>query len=256
MNQVLLVEHPTPQIAILTMNRPEKRNALNVELIEALDQAVAAQVADPGCRVLILRGAGKVFCAGLDLQEAADSAVARRSGRALATLYHNLYRAPLVTIAAAHGAAIGGGTGLIAACDLAIVADDLRLGYPEVQRGLSPALILVLLRRRIAWRDLRELLFVGDMIDAAQVVRIGLANRAVPAAELARAAAEMATAACQGAPGAIARSKALMAEIDPIERELEAALRMHLEARDSEEGREGIAAFLEKRPPRWALRGV
>jgi methylglutaconyl-CoA hydratase len=202
MSEVLLIDEANPAVSVLTLNRPEKRNALSIELIEALGRAVKAASSDPNRRALILRGAGEVFCAGLDLQEAADLGNAHRSAQSLAALLRDLYSLPIVTIAAAHGAAFGGGGGLVAACDLAIVADDMRLGYPEVHRGLAPALVMCLLRRQIRGRALRELLLLGQSVDASEAVRMGLANRAAPRASVFSVAMEMAE---QAARGALAR---------------------------------------------------
>jgi methylglutaconyl-CoA hydratase len=249
----MLADNSNPSVSVLTLSRPENRNALNIELIEALDAAVHAAEAQPTTRAIILCGAGAVFCAGLDLHEAADASIAHRSAESLAKLYRSLYHSPLVTIAAAHGSAYGGGAGLIAACDLAILTDDIKLGYPEVRRGLVPALVMCLLRRKISGRDLRQLLLLGETVDAAEAMRIGLANRVVPAESLMNLAMEMATQICLSAPGAIARTKSLIGELENLDADIETALRSHVAARSSEEAAEGMAAFREKRLPRWSL---
>src|SRR6476660_5045200 len=126
--QVVLIDSSDPAITIVTLNRPDKRNAMSVELIERLREAVETATRDLARRVLIIRGAGPTFCAGLDLKEASDPNVSHRSAEALAAVYQSVCATPLVTIAAAHGVAVGGGAGLVAACDFAVVSDDLRLG--------------------------------------------------------------------------------------------------------------------------------
>jgi len=252
----LLIDHTEAEIVWLTLNRPHRRNALNLSLIESLNRAIRSAASDSRCRVLILRGSGKIFCAGLDLHEAADSAANHSSAESLARLYRNLVRTPVLTIAAAHGGAYAGGAGLIAACDLAIIADDMLIGYPEVHRGLVPALVSCLLRRDISGRNLRELLLLGRNISAEQAVRIGLANRSVPQDMVNDLAAQLARQACAGAPGAMAQAKSLLAELDGIDHQLDVAMEFHLTARDSAEAREGMAAFGQKRPPRWPPRSA
>jgi methylglutaconyl-CoA hydratase len=153
---------------------------------------------------------------------------------------------------------MGGGVGLLAACDLVVAADDLRVGFPEVRRGLVAALVTALLRRQLSDRVLRELVLLGRTITAAEALSVGLANRVVPPDRLMDEAASLATQAVRGAPGAIARTKRLLDDLAarPIVDELGRALQYHLEARDAAEAAEGIAAFLEKREPRWDVRPV
>lgn len=250
----LLIEASDPAITLLTLNRPQRRNALNIDLMDALRDAVVAASADRARRVIILRGAGPVFCAGLDFHEATAPENAHRSSESLANLYRAICASPLVTIAAAHGAALGGGAGLIAACDFAIAADDLRLGYPEVHRGLVAAVVTCLLRRQLSDRQIRELILLGQTLTADQALALELVSRTVPATSLDDTAIQLAREVCQGAPGAIARTKELLNRLHPIDQEIALALEVHREARNSAEAQEGIAAFLEKRPPRWGTR--
>jgi methylglutaconyl-CoA hydratase len=246
----LLTTTTDPAITTLTLNRPDRRNALNIELLDSLHTAITTPA--PTTRVLILNAAGPAFCAGLDFHEAADPALAHRSAQALADVYRALCTSPLLTVAAAHGAAMGGGAGLLAACDFAFAADDLSLAYPEVRRGLVAALVTCLLRRQLADRQIREIILVGQTLPAAQAKARGLVTQVVPANKLQSATLAFAQQARQGAPGAIARTKQLLEQLNPITPALEAALKFHLEARNSEEAAEGIQAFLEKRPPRWS----
>jgi methylglutaconyl-CoA hydratase len=250
---LVLLATDDPQVATLTLNRPDKRNALSVQLIEELRQAVVAAGRDSARRVLILRGAGPAFCAGLDLSEASDPTSNRRSAHALAALYQQICESPLVTIVAAQGAALGGGAGLLASCDLAIAADDLQIGFPEVRRGLVAALVTCLYRRQLGDRTLRELVLLGRSVDAARAQSLGLVTKVVAGDQLAQAAMELAREACLGAPGAVARTKRLLDRqgVRTIAEDLKLALEYHLEARDSTEAAEGMAAFREKRPPRW-----
>jgi methylglutaconyl-CoA hydratase len=252
---ILLIDDTDPTRRICTLNRPAKRNALSIELAERLADAIES-ADEPRRRVLILRGNGPVFCAGLDLQEAADASNSQRSARALARLYLCLARSPLITIATAQGGAFGGGAGLLPACDFAVAGDDLRIGFPEVHRGLIAGLVTALLLRQLPQRRVRELILLGRTIGAQEAREIGLIHSIVLTSTLAIAANDLATAASHGAPGAIARTKQLLNDLSarPLEEDIERALKDHLAARNSAESKEGIAAFLEGRKPNWPLR--
>ena len=251
---VVLVEKQTPQITLLTLNRPERRNALTIELMTELTAAIENAAADPEQRVLVLRGAGKAFCTGLDLQEAAKHdphATAEMVARTLLTLAET----KLITIATVHGAAVAGGAGIMSACDFVIAAEHTKIGYPEVRRGLVAGLVMTFLRRQLRERDLRELLLASELISAERAREIGLVNRVVPAGELESETQKIVASILQGAPGALTSSKRLMEELwsTSVRKDIEVALRHHMEARESPESKEGIAAFNEKRPPSWTL---
>ncbi|HEV2841056.1 MAG TPA: enoyl-CoA hydratase-related protein [Chthoniobacterales bacterium] len=250
---VVLVEKQTPQITLITLNRPERRNALTIELMSELAGAVENAAAEPAQRILILRGAGKAFCTGLDLEAAADSSKAHATAEMVARVLLALAETRLVTIATVHGAAVAGGAGIMSACDFVIAAERTKIGYPEVRRGLVAGIVMTFLRRQLRERDLRELLLASELIEAGRAREIGLVNRVVPAHELEAEAQKIAASVLQGAPGAISNSKRLMDELwsSSVKEDIESALRHHMEARESDEAREGIAAFLEKRPPKW-----
>lgn len=255
MAEACLIDTTDPEIVLVTLSRPDKRNALSIELIGQLTEAITEASGNPARRVLVLRGTDPVFCAGLDLKEASDPALADQSSHKLADLYTALCQCPLVTIAAAQGAAFGGGAGLLAACDLVVAAEDLRIGFPEVHRGLVAALVTCMVRRQLGERAVRELVLLGQSVPATRALSLGLVNRVVPAARLMDEAIAVAREACHGAPGAIARTKRLLDDLSPrpIAEDLRLALKYHLEARESAEAAEGVSAFLEKRPPRWSL---
>lgn len=252
---LVLIEKDGPATTVLTLNRPAKRNALNLELLAALCLAVAAAEKDPAQRVLILQGAGPVFCAGLDLDEAADPDRASRSAELVARSLLALSQTSLATIAVVHGAALAGGAGLMSACDFAVATADAKIGYPEPRRGLVAALVMTFLRRQLRERDARELLLTGEPVSAAAAREIGLVNRVVSDLAAARAEAKkFAAAVMQGAPPAVAHTKQLLADLWPrsVPDDLAHALNFHQAARHSPEAQEGLAAFREKRPPRWA----
>ena len=246
----VLVERKDPHITIVTLNRPERRNALTIELLMELTAAIEAAAADVNQRVLILRGAGLAFSTGLDLK--ATSPVHATAEMVAKTLIA-LSQTRLITIAAVHGAAVAGGAGLMSACDFVIAAEGTKIGYPEVRRGLVAGLVMTFLRRQVGERNTRELLFGSELIDAERAREIGLVNRVVVQNDLMSKAQKFADSVLQGAPGALAQTKKLIEELwsSSVQEDVELALKYHLQARESEEAREGIAAFNEKRKPKW-----
>jgi methylglutaconyl-CoA hydratase len=208
-------------------------------------------------RIAILRGAGKAFCTGLDLQEV-TRLDPQTTAETVARLLLALAETRLVTIAMVHGAAVAGGAGVMSACDFVIATDHTRIGYPEVRRGLVASLVMTFLRRQLRERDLRELLLASELINAERAREIGLVNRVVPVAELESEVQKTIASILQGAPGAISNSKRLMEQLWPtsVRQDIERCLSHHLDARESTEAIEGIAAFNEKRPPNWAAGGT
>src|ERR1041385_2176061 len=235
---VVLIEKQTPQITVLTLNRPERRNALTIELMNELAAAVENAAADPAQRILILRGAGKAFCTGLDLQEAAIKDP-HDTANAAAHLFLTLAETRLVTIATVHGAAVAGGAGIMSACDFVIAAERTQIGYPEVRPGLAAGLVMTFLRRQLRERDLREVLLASELFEADRAREIGLVNRVVPLSELDIETQKIVASVLQGAPGAISNSKRLLEQLWSIsvKEDLERALRHHMEARESPEAR-------------------
>jgi methylglutaconyl-CoA hydratase len=252
---VVLVEKLTPEISLLTLNRPERRNALTLELLNELVAAINAASEQEQQRVLILRGAGAAFCTGLDLKEAADVTKAHATADMVAKTLVTLSQTHLVTIAAVHGAAVAGGAGIMSACDFVVAAERTKIGYPEVRRGLVAGLVLTFLRRQLRERDIRELLLGSELIDAERAQKIGLVNRVVGPDEVLIEARKFADAALQGAPGALKQTKKLIEKLwsTSVREDVELALKYHMQARESEEACEGIAAFNEKRKPNWAV---
>src|SRR6202158_5463406 len=250
---VVLIEKQSPQIAIVTLNRPERRNALTIELLNELIAVIKVASDEPHERVLILRGAGAAFCTGLDLKEAANERNAHVTAEMVAKTLVTLSQTRLITIAAVHGAAVAGGAGLMSACDFVIAAEGTKIGYPEVRRGLVAGLVMTFLRRQIGERNMRELLLGSELIDAERAREIGLVNRVVARDDLMSAARKFADSVLQGAPDALAQTKRLIEELwsSSVKEDVDLALKYHLQARESAEAREGIAAFNKKRPPKW-----
>ncbi len=211
---VLIVERPDEATAILTFNRPDRRNALTIELLQLLCGALESLAAEPQRRVVILRGAGAAFCAGLDLYEAAQIEVAQESALWVARTFQALAASPLVTIAAVHGAAYAGGAGLMACCDFVIAAEGTQICFPEVRRGLLPALATAALRSHLCDGDLRELLLLAEPVDAQRALCMGLVRRVVSADRLLTEAQEIAATILKGGPESVRQTKRLLGELD------------------------------------------
>src|SRR6266550_5133623 len=250
---VVLIEKKTPQITTVTLNRPERRNTLTLELLNELVAAIKVSSDQTSERVLILRGAGAAFCTGLDLKEAADPKKAHATAEMVANTLVALSQTRLITIAAVHGAAVAGGAGIMSACDFVVAAKGTKIGYPEVRRGLVAGLVMIFLRRQVGERNMRELLLGSELIDADRAREIGLVNRVVTQADLMSEAQKFADSVLQGAPGALAQTKRLVEELwwRSVKEDVDLALKYHMQARESAEAREGIAAFNEKRRPSW-----
>ncbi|PYL93568.1 MAG: enoyl-CoA hydratase/isomerase family protein [Verrucomicrobia bacterium] len=250
---VVLIEKQSPQITVVTLNRPERRNSLTIELLNELVASIKVASDQADERVLILRGAGAAFCTGLDLKEAADRKKAHMTAELVAKALTTLAETRLVTIAAVHGAAVAGGAGIMSACDFVVAAEKTKIGYPEVRRGLVAGLVMTFLRRQIGERNMRELVLGGELIDAERARGIGLVNRVVAPNQLMIEAQKFADSVLQGAPNAIVQTKRLIEELwsTSVKEDVDLALKHHMRARESAEAREGIAAFNERRKPDW-----
>lgn len=250
-------------VAVLTLNRPARRNALDEGLIARLTQSLQRLDAAADVRVVVIKGAGGNFCAGGDVEwmkRLAASSPQRNEADALvlAGLLRTLDLLSKPTIALAHGAVYGGGVGLIAACDAAIASQSATFCLSEVKLGLIPAVIGPYLVRAVGTRQARRIALTAEVVDAERAARIGLVQEVAPHEGLAAAADRVVEAILLGAPGALAETKALMHfyEGRPIDAELTRESARRLAARRaSAEGREGLSAFLEKRAPAWRAAG-
>ncbi|HEX3600776.1 MAG TPA: enoyl-CoA hydratase/isomerase family protein [Lacipirellulaceae bacterium] len=254
MSDLVLKETIERGIVAVTLNRPDRRNALSVDLLERLCSTIDELSSDPSLRVAIMRGAGTVFSAGLDLHEAADTSLIDRSAAAISRVLDRLRTSPVVMIAAVQGGAFAGGAGLMAACDIVIAATDAKIGFPEVRRGLLPALISDVLRYKVREGDLRELFLAGETIDAIRAREIGLVQRVVPADQLFNEAVSIARSVARGGPQTIRQTKTLLNGMfqPAADQSGPDLVETHLTARHSAEAREGLAAFAEKREPKWS----
>lgn len=260
MNHPLVLRDNQGPIAVLTLNRAEKRNALSRTLIAALSDTLDRIATEPGTRAVVLAAAGPVFCAGMDLKEASepdDTTEAQQRAvddtQAIAHLIDQVHKFPRPVVAALHGDAYGGGAGLALACDLVVMADSARLGYPEVRRGLVAAIVVHDLVRQVGDRRARELLLTGEPVTAEIAGRWTLVNRVVPADRCRDEAVALAHSLIGAAPFALATTKRLLDEAANRLDNLRGASAVTAAVRDSDEAREGMRAFLEKRPPRWKI---
>ncbi|GBD36745.1 2,3-dehydroadipyl-CoA hydratase [bacterium HR36] len=253
----LVLMHTESPATIITLNRPDKRNALNRTLVEQLRVAWEQATADPETRVVILAATGPAFCAGMDLAELAetldrpdDIELIHTDTQRLAQLYEQIYTCPKPTIAAVQGPALAGGAGLVAVCDLAIATPQAKFGYPEVRRGLVAAMVLPHLLRLVGERIARELLIGGELLEAERACQIGLVNAIVSESDLMPTALQWARRCALGGPQALAKTKELLRRFSPFASACLAAAESAA-ARLQVECREGLRAFLEKRPAPW-----
>jgi methylglutaconyl-CoA hydratase len=242
--------------AVLTLNRPDKRNALSRALIAELTAAVDRAASDPAVRAVILTGAGSAFCAGMDLDElrgtltdTADQVWA--DAHALSTLYDKLYTLPKPTLAAVNGPAMAGGAGFVTVCDLAVAVPTAKFGYPEVRRGLVAAMVMPHLLRLVGERAARWMLLAGELIDAAEAKRIGLINDVVEPAKLMDIAQAWAKTCAEGGPKALTKTKELLRGCSRQSLSIADMAKASAEPRLTDECKHGLAAFFDKRPAPW-----
>ncbi|GIW79044.1 MAG: enoyl-CoA hydratase [Gemmatales bacterium] len=259
MSESLATYELQPPAAIITLNRPEKRNALSRALIDALYAAFSQAQAASEVRCVILTGAGKVFCAGMDLQELAESLGDDGKEKVwddalrLAKLYDLIYTLPKPTLAVVNGPAVAGGAGLVTVCDLALATPEAKFGYPEVRRGLVAAMVMPHLLRHVGERIGRYLLLTGELIDADEACRVGLINGVVPSGEIMNRARLWARSLAEGGPEALAKTKALLQQFSRQALSVEEAAKESAAPRLTRECQEGLKAFFEKRPAPWAV---
>jgi methylglutaconyl-CoA hydratase len=245
-------------IATITLNRPEKRNAISYELIEDMLGALR-EVAQSSAQILILTGAGKAFCSGMDLDNL-KTLIGRTAEQSLADtqtmarLFRTLYDFSKPTIAAVNGPAIAGGTGLATLCDFTLAVPEAKFGYTEVRIGFVPAIVSTFLLRQVGEKIARDLLLTGRLFDAAEAQRIGLVNEVVPADHLMARAHALAALLMENSPASLRYTKRLLstaarAEVDA---QIEGAIQENAAVRSTPDFREGISAFLEKRKPQWS----
>src|SRR3954451_13349900 len=245
-------------VASITLNRPDKRNAISFQLVDELLRALD-EIQKASAHAVILTGSGKAFCAGMDLEELKsllgkthDENV--KDSTRMAGMFRRLYEFPIPTIAAVNGAAIAGGTGLATMCDFTLAIPEAKFGYTEVRIGFVPAIVSSILVWQVGHKIARDLLLTGRIFDAAEACRLGLANEVVEAAGLINRARELALALMENSPTSLRLTKKLINGFISVQldAQIEQAVEENAQIRQTEDFREGVASFLEKRKPRWS----
>jgi methylglutaconyl-CoA hydratase len=256
---ILLSEHDN--IATLTLNRPEKRNAVSFQLVADVMAALDAVEKTADSQVLIITGAGKAFCAGLDLEDL-QKLIGKtheqnlEDSRTMAGLFRRIYDFPKPTIAAVNGHAIAGGTGIATMCDFTLAVPEARFGYTEVRIGFVPAIVSSYLVFQVGHKIARDLLLTARLFDAAEAYRFGLVNEVVAPADLIPRAHALAGLLLENSPSSVRATKQLINSFikDRLDAQVAAAVEDNARIRTTADFREGIAAFLEKRKPEWTGR--
>jgi len=246
-------------LAILTLNRPDKRNAMNGAMIQELDQVLQTLANDKTVKVLLIKGSGEHFCAGADISwmktvGTLSKEENQRDAEALADLLFHLYEFPKPTIVMAHGTVLGGGLGILSVCDIALAADTCTFGFPEVKIGIAPSTISPYVIAAIGARAAHYYFLTGIRFGAEEALRIGLVHQVADQQALYQTGHALAQTLLQNAPEALCAVKQLIHRVanEKISPELGHYTAEHLAAlRTSSEAQEGLAAFLEKRAPQW-----
>jgi methylglutaconyl-CoA hydratase len=255
MKDVIVHLERTPGVATITLDSPHNRNALSRQMLAELDQHLTAALDDPDVRVIVLTGAGPVFCSGADLKERRDTGTPPRDRRSgLVPILTAMWDAPKPIVGRINGAARAGGVGLVAACDIAVAAESATFAVNEVRIGVIPATIAVVLVPKIGATRALELCLTGDVFDARTAVTHGLLAAVAPDGGLDEAVGRCVTSLLKGAPEALAACKRLVRDVPKLSMDAAFVEMAERSARSfaSEEAREGMTAFAEKRPPRWA----
>jgi methylglutaconyl-CoA hydratase len=243
----------------VTLNRPDVRNAFNEQLIAEITAWAADAARDDTVRAVVLAGAGKVFCAGADLEWMSRMVAAGHDeniadARALGAMFEALDTIPIPIVGRLHGAALGGGAGLAAVCDVAIASEDCVFGFTEVKLGILPAVISPYVVAKVGQSAARQLCLTGKRFSAARAREIGLVHEVAPAANLDTLVSQYVDEIMSGGRAAIAATKTLLAAVagHPPAQVAGLTAEAIAEQRVSPEGQEGMRAFLDRRPPAWA----
>lgn len=258
MNYSTIAVADNARIRTITLHRPERRNAMipemQMELIAAMEDAATSD-----CRVLVLAGAGEAFCAGLDLSalqqmQGKSAAEHRAEAERVARLFVTLYELPMPTIAAVHGPAIAGGTGLATICDFTLATPAAKFGFTEVRIGFVPALVSAFLALQVGDKRSRDLLLTGRLFGAEEALQLGLVTEVVAPDQLATRVKTLADTLIANSPESLSATKRLMAAQNRpwLDAAIASAMEANAQSRETADFREGVAAFLEKRKPVWA----
>jgi methylglutaconyl-CoA hydratase len=247
----------TGHLSTVTLNRPEKRNAISIQMIAELHAALD-EIEKTYTRVVILTGVGKAFCAGIDLdylqaiarQTAAEN---QEDSKRIAKMFRKIWSYSRPMIAAVNGHALAGGCGIATLCDFTLAVPEAKFGYTEVKIGFLPAIVSVFLTRQVGEKRARDLLLTGRLVEAQEAKELGLVNEIVPAENLMKRANELAETILAASPSSVTRAKHLLVSsaTASVDHDLERAVLESARVRCTPDFKEGIAAFLEKRKPIW-----
>src|ERR1022692_4109339 len=242
------------RVATITLDSPANANALSTALVIQLREAVERALAEPGVTVIVLTGAGRVFCSGADLKEARTSPASAPG--LMAGALQLLWDSAKPVICRVNGSTRAGGIGLVAVCDIAIAVESATFAFSEVRIGVAPAVISVPCLRRMPSRAAAEYFLTGEVFDAARATEIGLLTRAVPALDLDGETDRYAAMLLRGAPGAMAATKSVLRDVpaDTFADGLRRMAELSASLFGADEAREGMTAFAEKREPAWVSR--
>ncbi len=251
--ETILIEEAGP-VATLTLNRPETRNAMSHLMVAELLEYFESIRDNREVRAVVIRAAGKTFCAGGDVRDLSAPRSAAEENAAIARLDATLRainRAPQVVIARIHGAVMGGGIGLVCVTDIAIASATARFGLPEVRLGLAPSLISPFVLSRLGLTRARQWMLTGAQYDSARALEIGLIHEVCDETALDERVAAAVHEVLQCSPNALAECKKLLFEVLENPETLDYRVNLLNRLRRSEEGQEGMQAFIQKRPARW-----
>jgi methylglutaconyl-CoA hydratase len=241
-------------IGRITLARPEKKNALDEQAATELSSALEKFGADDDVRVVLLGAEGKDFCAGADLEAleralGADDEAQLRDAKALGAVFERMRRLPKAVVASVRGRALAGGAGLATACDIVVASDDARFGYPEVGVGFVPAMVMTMLRRAMGEKHAFELVATGRIIDAHEALALGLVSRVSPAGSFDEDVESLLVRLAAAPPAALRLTKRLFYDLDAhdIASGLDLGARVNVEARSTDEFREGVRGFVARR---------
>ena len=251
--RLVIVDTQDEGVVRLSLNRPGRRNALTVPMLDELVEGIAQAGAARDTRVLVLTGCGDAFCSGMDLVEAADVGSAIATGRRLREAMRALGNSPLPSVAVVRGCAVAGGAGLVLACDFALASEEATFGFPELRRGIVPAMAGALAVLRLGDRAARELMLGGELIPAGRAREFGAFTEVVSAGGLDAALAALVGRLRATAPQAAASAKSWLSRIHraTLEPLMEEALDIFTRSMSTSEAADGLAAFRERRQPAW-----
>ena len=255
----ILLSEIKDRVAVITLNRPDKKNALNPELVTALDEAFTAVSANPDVKIILLRANGDVFCAGADLavlkaMRSASYEANLEDSRRLSNMFYKIYNSPKIVIAAVHGHAIAGGCGLLTVCDMAVAREGAMLGYSETRIGFVPAIVARFLIRKTGITVAKRLLLTGELVSAGEAARIGLVTESASESDFESRIAHWTTVFLEKTSGnALAATKKLIHYVSDhtTDESIRYAIETNALSRDSDDCKKGIDAFIAGNRVKW-----